>query len=514
MPATGEKSPLDAEFDQLVTDILETWKIPGLSIAVVHGAHTHSKAYGLSEFPDKKMTTDALFPAASTTKAFTSAATSMVIKDSKDTESPIDWDTPISSLIPDDFVLANDYLTTHTTLEDALSHRTGQPGHNWMLSYTPDDATPQDLVRSLRHLPVSFPPRTHFQYTNNMFVAVTHALQEKTDIPLGKFLKQRIWEPLNMNETFLGVPEAQSNPSTARKIAEGYTWTPNTEGGSYFQEGRPSWRANTGAGAIVSSVIDYSKWIRELIEKSGPLKGHDSLIKPRTFHFEEGDVNLPSPYHAYALGWFVDHYRGQNLYHHTGSWPGYGSLVGFLPDKQFGFVMMGNSASARSGTLRLAVHLIDQLLGPSNDPLLNERMTACFKRQIEERENMMKDLQRGTADIKKRLFPRLPDPPIPHSLDLEEYAGTYTHPANASVTIKFEGGELVTEKTQGAIPGVLSLTHASGEFFVGRMKSFNLVIEPFVVEFRIDSTGSVSKVGMDLEPSLKGEKIWFERCEA
>lgn len=43
MAATGEQSPLDAEFDQLVTNILETWKIPGLSIAVVHGAHTHSK---------------------------------------------------------------------------------------------------------------------------------------------------------------------------------------------------------------------------------------------------------------------------------------------------------------------------------------------------------------------------------------------------------------------------------------------------------------------------------------
>ncbi|KAJ5299572.1 Peptidase S12 Pab87-related C-terminal [Penicillium atrosanguineum] len=496
MTATGEQSPFNAEFDQLVTDTLGTWKIPGLSIAIVHGAHTHSKAYGLAEFPNKNMTTDALFPAASTTKAFTSAATSMVIKDSKYTESPIDWDTPISSLIPDDFALADDYLTAHTTLEDALSHRTGQPGHNWMLSYTPEDATPQDL------------------YTNNMFIAVTHALHEITGIPLGRILKQRIWEPLNMNETFFGVPEAQSNPSAAGRIAEGYTWSPDSEGGFYSKESQPSWRANTGAGAIVSSVLDYSKWIREQIEKSGPLKDHDSLIKPRTFHFEEGDLNLPSPYHAYALGWFVDNYRGQNLYHHTGSWPGYGSFVGFIPDKQFGFVMMGNSATARNGTLKLVIHLIDKLLGPSTDPLLNERMTACFKRQMEEREQMMEDLQRSTEDVKKRLFLRLPDPPIPHSLDLEKYAGTYKHPANASVTIKFEDGKLFTEKTQGALPSVLDLTHASGNFFVGRTKTFNLALMvPFIVEFWIDSTGSVRKVGMDVEPSLKGEMIWFERCE-
>lgn len=460
------------------------------------------------------MTTDALFPAASTTKAFTSAATSMVIKDSKDTESPIDWDTPISSLIPDDFALAEDYLTRHITLEDALSHRSGQPGHDWMLTYTPEDETLQELVRSMRHLPISHPPRTHFQYTNNMFVAVTHALQQRTGIPLGTFLKERIWEPIDMKETFFGVSEAKSNPSTAHKVAEGYTWLPEHEGGSWLHETRPYWRPNTGAGSVVSSVLDYSKWVRELIEKSGPLKGHDSLIKPRVFHFEEGDVNLPSPYHAYALGWFVDNYRGQDFYHHTGSWPGYGSLVGFIPDKQFGFVMMGNSASARQGTLRLATHLIDKLLGPSTDPLHNERMAACFKRQIEERENMMKDIQRSTEDFKKRLFPNLPEPPFPPSLPLEKYAGTYTHPANASVTFKVENGQLVTEKTQGAISGVLGLTHASGEFFVGRMKTFNLVVMvPFIVEFQIDPTGRARKVGMDVEPALKGEKIWFELCE-
>lgn len=43
MPVAGQESPFDAEFDQLVHTILEEWKIPGLSIAVVHGSHTHSK---------------------------------------------------------------------------------------------------------------------------------------------------------------------------------------------------------------------------------------------------------------------------------------------------------------------------------------------------------------------------------------------------------------------------------------------------------------------------------------
>src|ERR1700710_2639836 len=88
--------------------------------------NTHfQQAYGFAELPEKKMTTDALFSTCSTTKAFTAAATSMAIQDSKATASPFDWDTPLSTLIPDDFVLADDYYTKNVTIEDLLSHRSG-----------------------------------------------------------------------------------------------------------------------------------------------------------------------------------------------------------------------------------------------------------------------------------------------------------------------------------------------------------------------------------------------------
>jgi hypothetical protein len=37
------ESPFDPEFDALVTKLLDEWKVPGLSIAVVHGDETYSK---------------------------------------------------------------------------------------------------------------------------------------------------------------------------------------------------------------------------------------------------------------------------------------------------------------------------------------------------------------------------------------------------------------------------------------------------------------------------------------
>ncbi|OQE29601.1 hypothetical protein PENSTE_c002G04357 [Penicillium steckii] len=508
-----DESPFDAEFDALVSKLQEEWKVLGLSIAVVHGSNSYSKAYGLSSLPDKEMTTDTLFPTCSTTKGFTALSTALVIQDSQTTDSPIDWNTPLSTLLPEDFVLADDYATTHTTLEDALSHRSGLPDHGWTFTFTPNDMTSQSLVRSLRHLPLTNPPRTTYHYSNHMFSTVSYALEQQTGQSLGSLMKERIWDPLGMHDTYFSIPEVKADPSNAKRLSGGYTWMPDGKGGYYYHlEKSMNWMPNKGAGAMVSTVQDYSLWLRALIEKSGPLDGQDSLIKPRNFHFETGDVNLPSPYHAYALGWYVDNYRSQNFYWHTGGWPGFGSYIGFLPEKEFGFVFMGNSNLARRASRELAVYLMDKLLGPA-DPMHREKMSSCFAQQ---REELDENLQAKKAkDSKRKVFPNLPDPPIPHSLPLEKYTGTYRHPANAWITLEITGGTLTADVSQGTLPSKLTFTHASGDFFVAETKVLDLIsLGPYGVEFYVDSTGTATKIGMPLEPVMKGENIWFERSSS
>jgi hypothetical protein len=44
-PHSGE-SLLTAEFDALVKEQLELWKVPGITIAIVQGANTYSKVSG------------------------------------------------------------------------------------------------------------------------------------------------------------------------------------------------------------------------------------------------------------------------------------------------------------------------------------------------------------------------------------------------------------------------------------------------------------------------------------
>lgn len=84
------------------------------------------------------------------------------------TSAPLDWTTPIAGLIPDDFVLLDDWATAHLTLEDALSHRTGLPRHDkastHRIAAENRTATVRDGVRFLRYLPLNAAPRTKWQY--------------------------------------------------------------------------------------------------------------------------------------------------------------------------------------------------------------------------------------------------------------------------------------------------------------------------------------------------------------
>ncbi len=60
------------------------------------------------------------------TKAFTAAAVSLLVDDNE-TYPHVQWDTPVSMLMRDDFVLEHSFYTEHVTIEDILSHWSGLP---------------------------------------------------------------------------------------------------------------------------------------------------------------------------------------------------------------------------------------------------------------------------------------------------------------------------------------------------------------------------------------------------
>jgi CubicO group peptidase (beta-lactamase class C family) len=263
----------------------------------------------------------------------------------------------MNQLIRDDFVLQDEYITSHATIEDCLSHRTGMPGH--VLTFGGD--SPRESVRNLRHLFIDKELRSGFEYCNIMYIAVSHMLEVVTGEWLGSFLQKRIYEPLEMNHTFFTCKDAHryiQDEDTNIQFARPYVWDTETSS----QKELPYWNipSVSGAGSMVSNVLDYAKYVRSMIEKTGPLskEAHADLLKPRAF-LEPFDVHFPTLM-MYGLGWFTGIYHGEHVVHHSGMLEGFTANIIYLPERKWGVIAMCNQAGPGRGVL--IWHLVDEYL--------------------------------------------------------------------------------------------------------------------------------------------------------
>jgi len=313
------------------------------------------------------VTPSTLFCTASTTKAFTAAAVSLLI-DSSPLYKNITWSTPLRHLIGEDFVLADNHSTHHVTLEDALCHRTGLPGFDFM--YLNTSRTLQNIVQNLRFLPLTAELRTKFQYCNLMFSTVSHAIEILTGEWLGDFFARRIWQPLGMKTTYFSLADAQKS---AQHLARGYMFNKRT--GEYEPQAYEDVPAIAGAGNIISNVLDYAKWLRMMFTQAGPVSAaaHEALTTP---HFIVGPPIRPyASTWLYGLGWDVTTYHGEKVVWHQGGFIGFGTYVLFLPERKWGVAAFGNSGETSNlAEEELVWHLIDELLGiPKTQRAATER---------------------------------------------------------------------------------------------------------------------------------------------
>ena len=442
----GSSALDNAAFDKVVEAAIDFWHVPGMSVAVIDGDQISSKGYGYASLPDVPATPDTLYFTGSTTKAFTAAAVAKLIED----QTPVpglQWTTPINKLIREDFVLSDDHATTHTTIEDALSHRTGLAGHD--LIYGRPGDTPSDVVARLRYLPLTREPRTTFQYCNVMFSVVTELLETMTGMKLEQIFWQKLWEPLGMISTSFYPSHLKRSMSD---LARGYWYPgdPGIRGGTNTSKFIPELYAEvapiSGAGSIVSSVNDYALWIKayldvanatKLTNASSPINPllYHSVFTPRTIinqpadPFEPGnDFMLPQ---LYGLGWGMFKALGHTIIGHVGGLTGFGTNVLILPDDDIGIVTMGNTATTSNiAGNAVCIEVLKKVLGLSVDEVetIHTALAAGIVQQADTLRAQSKPRPSPRPSSEYGIAEQLPLPG-----NISDYAGTYTHPAYGSI---------------------------------------------------------------------------------
>jgi CubicO group peptidase (beta-lactamase class C family) len=96
------------------------------------------------------------------------------------------------------------------TLRDMLSHRTGITRHDaiWYKS----DFTRKELFDKLVYLEPQEPMRETFLYNNLMFAAVGYLIELQSGKTWEHFVKERIFDPLQMNSTGYSIADMLKHP--------------------------------------------------------------------------------------------------------------------------------------------------------------------------------------------------------------------------------------------------------------------------------------------------------------
>src|SRR5690348_9107524 len=108
-------------FDRYVAQVLETFRVPGVSIAIVKdGKVVLAKGYGVRRLGDPTpVDAQTQFGIASNTKLFTASALATLVEAGR-----IEWDAPVIRYLPG-FAMYDPYVTRELTVRDLLVHRSG-----------------------------------------------------------------------------------------------------------------------------------------------------------------------------------------------------------------------------------------------------------------------------------------------------------------------------------------------------------------------------------------------------
>ncbi|OAA57276.1 Beta-lactamase/transpeptidase-like protein [Cordyceps fumosorosea ARSEF 2679] len=397
---------------------------------------------------------------------------------------PRGWDTPISSIVRDDFVLQDEWAMAHVTLEDAVSHRSGMPRHAmaWLGTEEPDDRncssrsnkTNQAAVRNLRNLPRTVEPRVVFQYGDLMYITLSHVVETVTDAWLGDVLRRRIWQPLGMRSTYLSYRDARRSSC---RLATGYFW--DDEAGEYVAVDKDRAQFSSGAAGVISSAADYAKWVRCLLRGAAPFSEatHRDIRTPRMLQQGPGGGMLPGGWGvggSYSLGWEVATFHGQDVYKHDGGTQGFGANVLWMPGVRFGVVTFANAADTGNIVEELLTQrLMEDRLGVPPQDRRDDGQEAR-----EELKQRKRDFDNATGIIYAN---RGADPPS-FAVDYNLLAGTYSHPGYGAYTFSVEkstiaGGrasgkssspqqQLVAIREDLIVPSRMVLRHVVGAYWV------------------------------------------------
>ena len=413
--------------DKYVEDARKEWNVPGMSIVVVqNGKVLFAKGYGAKEFgKDSPVDTKTLFGAMSTTKAMTAVALAMLVDEGK-----VNWDDKVIEHLPE-FRIADAYVTRELKIRDLLTHNAGLGNADFLWAWTPELSS-KEIVEHMQYAKQAYSFRGGYTYQNIMYLVAGQVIEKISGMSWERFMKERLFEPLGMNDTFPTYKDSTQYKN--RSLAH------------YEVDGKiqviPEMLADSvaPAGAVWSTADDIGKWVNFMLGNT-TVNGK-VLLKPETYRellkahaivpqeqfYPTTKLTKPH-WTTYGLGWFQHDYRGEMVNFHTGSLAGRTAIIGLLTDKNLGVYIFGNIDHAE--VRHALMYKVFDLFGFDDD----SRDWSAEMKTLYQDIKVQGDKQ-SEAFKAKRVKNTKP------SLPLTSYVGTYSDPFYGNMEVKMENGKL------------------------------------------------------------------------
>jgi len=301
------------------------------------GKIVYYKAFGINDMESQSpLSKEGIFRIASQTKAIASVGVMILFEEGK-----FLLDDPVSRYIPEfsNPVVVNTYNdedTTYTTIpanreitiRDLLTHTAGIDyagiGSSMMNAIYAKSDIPAgfedrplvlgDAIKKLAKLPLVHQPGERFTYGLNTDV-LGYLIEVVSGLSLDQFLKQRLFEPLGMKDTYFYLP-AEKHPRLVSVNTEDaghrlIKWTDSTLEGISVNYPLVQGTYYSGGAGLSSTIKDYGIFLQMLLN-GGDYNGK-RILSRRTVELmtsnQIGSLNLGA--NKFGLGFEVTTKEGQ-----------------------------------------------------------------------------------------------------------------------------------------------------------------------------------------------------------
>ncbi len=346
-PKSQPELPFTKKMQEVLVNGLKKYNGKGISVAVIVPGYKPWVGVSGVSHDTTPIKPDTVFDAGSITKNFVAALTLRLVE-----EGLLALDDPLHKWLPD-----YPNIDNTITIRQLLNHTSGlyslqgpsairpilkDPGRFW---------TPKEVLITLVRKP-HFPKGTGWHYSNTGYILLGMIINKATGSKLSTELRNRFWNPLDLDNTFFAVEEVLPENIAhgwidldGDKVLDDFSVFPRTALYSLF------W----AAGGVFSTSEDLAKWTHALFHEGRVLK-KGSLDQMLDFHSPVHGSPILAGYGFGVTRYTPRFFNGLEIWGHAGNALGYFAFIWYLPEYGVSIGLISNREQQKEFYLLLLIN--------------------------------------------------------------------------------------------------------------------------------------------------------------